>query len=98
MEDRYSALIQKGLPKKSKDLGSFNLPVTKFFIYGQGLTGFRGKRQFNAFDNSKEDRKFGGLTHQDIATVDRQIHQISYDVVEDVLVKVENFIFPMDLL
>jgi len=28
LENRYNAIIQKGLPKKSKDLGSFNLPVT----------------------------------------------------------------------
>ena len=28
LEDRYSVIIQKGLPKKLKDPGSFNLPVS----------------------------------------------------------------------
>ena len=28
LEDKYSVIIRKGLPKKFKDLGSFNLPVS----------------------------------------------------------------------
>jgi len=56
LEDRYNVIIQKGLPKKSKDSGSFNLPVYRCFICGQCLAGFGGKHKSNSFDNAEENR------------------------------------------
>jgi len=41
------------------------------------LLDMRGKYKSNFFGNAKEDRGFGGSTHQDVVTIGRQIHQIS---------------------
>ena len=99
LEARYNAIVQKGLPKKSKDLGSFNLPVSIGNL---------------SLDNSLLDlgasinimplemlRKIGDLEVQP-TKMQLQLADISikypYGVVEDVLVNVEKFIFHVDFV
>jgi len=90
---------KKGLPKKFKDPGSFNLPVSIGVL---------------SVDNALLDlgtsinlmplemlRKIGDLdvqpTKMQLRLADRSIKYL-YGVVEDVLVNVQKFIFPMDFV
>jgi len=57
LEDRYNAIIKKGLPKKSKDPGSFNLPVPIGALFlDNALLDLGGKRKYNSFGNAEENR------------------------------------------
>ncbi|XP_020235537.1 uncharacterized protein LOC109815279 [Cajanus cajan] len=64
LEAGCSAIIQKSLPQKSRDPGSFTLPVTiGKSLCGQGIIGFRGQHQPYASIYVTEDRRGGGETH-----------------------------------
>jgi len=97
LEDRYSAIIQKGFPKKSKDPGSFILPM---FIGALSM------------DNALLDlgasvsliplvmlKKIGDLEIKPtkmILQLANRVTKYPYDMVEDVLIKVDKFMFLVD--
>ncbi|KAI3448633.1 hypothetical protein Pfo_005298 [Paulownia fortunei] len=86
LTEKCSAILQKKLPKKLKDLGSFTIPCT-----------IRG----SFFDKALCDlgAKIGEVKSSTITLqlVDRSL-TYPRGVVEDVLVKVDKFIFPADFV
>ena len=71
-------LFEKACLKYLRTIKSFNLPVSiSALSVDNALLDMRGKYKSNFFGNAKEDRGFGGSTHQDVVTIGRQIHQIS---------------------
>jgi len=99
LEDRYNAIIQKGLPKKSKDLGSFNLLMSIGALYVDNALLDLGKN-INPIPLAML-KKIGDLeikpTKMTLQLTDR-VTKYPYGVVEDVLVKVDKFIFPVDFV
>ena len=99
LEDRYNALIRKSLPKKFKDLGSFNLLVSTCALFVDNVLLDLGAR-INLIPLVML-RKIGDLEVQPIKMqlqlADRSI-KYPYGVVEDVLVKVDKFMFPVDFV
>ncbi|XP_068492294.1 uncharacterized protein [Phaseolus vulgaris] len=99
LEDRYSVIIQKGLPKKFKDPGSFNLPVSiGALLVANALLDLGASVNIIPLAMLK---KIGDLeikpTKMTLKLAD-QVTKYPYDVVEDVLVKVDKFIFPVDFV
>ena len=91
--------IQKGLPKKLKDPGSFNLPMSI-----GALSVDKALLDLGASINLiylAMLKKIGYLmiksTKMTLQLVDR-VTKYPYGVVEDVLVKVDKFIFTMDFV
>ena len=78
LEARCKAIVQKGLAKKSKGLRSFNLLVSIGALsVDNALLDLGASINLMPLAYAKEDRQFGGSTHQDVVTIGRQIHQIS---------------------
>ncbi|XP_068492013.1 uncharacterized protein [Phaseolus vulgaris] len=99
LEDRYNVIIQKGLPKKFKDLGSFNLPVSiGALLVANALLDLGASVNIIPLAMLK---KIGDLeikpTKMTLKLAD-QVTKYPYGVVEDVLVKVDKFIFPVDFV
>ena len=99
LEARYKAITQKGLPKKSKDLGSFNLPVSIGTLSVDNALLDLGA-SINIMPLAML-RKISDLevqpTKMQLHLVDRSI-KYPYGMVGDVLVKVDKFIFPVDFV
>ncbi|XP_068497858.1 uncharacterized protein [Phaseolus vulgaris] len=99
LEDRYNVIIQKGLPKKSKDPRSFNLPMTICALSMDKVLLDLGA-SINLIPLAML-KKIGDLevqpTKMSLRLADRSI-KYPYGVVEDVLVKVDKFIFPVDFV
>ena len=94
-----SAIIQKALPQKSKDPGSFTIPVTIGRLeVGKALLDLGAS--INLMPLSMLQR-IGDLeikpTRMSLQLVDRTI-KYPHGVVEDVLVKVDKFMFPTDFV
>ncbi|XP_027903598.1 uncharacterized protein LOC114163487 [Vigna unguiculata] len=99
LEAGCSAIIQKSLPQKSKDLGSFTIPVT-IRTLPVGKTMFDLGASINLMPLSML-RRIGDLevrpTRMALQLVDRSM-KYPYGVAEDVLVKVDKFMFPVDFV
>jgi len=99
LEDTYNAIIKKGLPKKSKDPGSFNLPVSiGVFFVDNALLDLGASVNIILLGMLK---KIGDLeikpTKMTLKLADR-VTKYPYDVVEDVLVKVDKFTFHVNFV
>ena len=99
LEARCSAIIQKILPPKFKDPGSFTLPVTiGSLVVGKALLDLGASINLVPLSMLK---KIGELeikpTRMTLQLTDRSI-KYPNGVVEDVLVKVNKFLFPMDFV
>jgi len=99
LEAGCSAIIQKSLPQKSKDLGSFTIPVTiGTLLVDKALLDLGAS--INLMPLSML-RRIGDLevkpTRMTLQLADRSL-KYPYGVVEDVLVKVDKFIFPVDFV
>ena len=99
LEDRYNVIIQKGLPKKFKDPGSFNLPVSiGALLVANALLDLGASVNIIPLAMLK---KIGDLeikpTKMTLKLAD-QVTKYPYGVVEDVLVKVDKFTFPVDFV
>jgi len=99
LEDRYNALIQKSLPKKFMDLGSFNLPMSIGALSVDNALLDLGA-SINLIPLAML-RKIGDLeiqpTKMQLQLADRSI-KYPYGVVENVLVKVDKIMFPVDFV
>ena len=99
LEDRYNALIRKSLPKKFKDPRSFNLLVSIGALsVDNALLDLGASINLIPWAMLK---KIGDLeikpTKMTLKLVD-QVTKYPYGVVEDVLVKVDKFTFPVDFV
>ncbi|XP_068504555.1 uncharacterized protein [Phaseolus vulgaris] len=99
LEDGYNVIIQKGLPKKFKDPGSFNLPVSiGALLVANALLDLGASVNIIPLAMLK---KIGDLeikpTKMTLKLAD-QVTKYPYGVVEDVLVKVDKFTFPVDFV
>ncbi|XP_068498515.1 uncharacterized protein [Phaseolus vulgaris] len=99
LEDRYNVIIKKGLPQKFKDPGSFNLPVSiGALLVANALLDLGASVNIILLAMLK---KIGDLeikpTKMTLKLVD-QVTKYPYGVVEDVLVKVDKFTFPVDFV
>jgi len=92
LEDRYSAIIQKGLPHKSKDPRIFNLPVDNALLDLGASINLIPLAMLKKIEDLKIKPPKMTLRLADRVT------KYPNGVVEDVLVKVDKFIFPVDLL
>ena len=99
LTEEVSAIIQQKLPPKLKDPGSFTLPVEIGNIkVGRALCDLGAS--INLMPLTVYERlKIGNLkpTKMNLQLADRSI-AYPYGVVEDVLVKVDKFIFPVDFV
>ncbi|XP_068504354.1 uncharacterized protein [Phaseolus vulgaris] len=87
LEAGCSAIIQKSLPQKSRDPGSFTL-----------------RDRYPSLGTIKTSEKRGAFavkshqpTRMTLQLVDRSI-KYPHGIVEDLLVKVDNFLFPIDFV
>jgi len=99
LEAGCSAIIQKSLPQKSKDLGSFTIPVTiGTLLVDKALLDLGAN--INLMPLSML-RRIGDLevkpTRMTLQLADKSL-KYPYGVVEDVLVKVDKFIFLVDFV
>ena len=99
LEAGCSAIIQKSIPKKSSDLGSFTIPVTigKLAV-GKALMDLGASINLMPLSMVK---RIGEVeirpTRMALQLVDRTI-KYPYGVIEDVLVKVDKFLLPVDFV
>ncbi|XP_068474745.1 uncharacterized protein [Phaseolus vulgaris] len=94
-----SAIIQKFLPLKSKDLESFTIPITIGVVYGKkALLDLGASIHLMPLALIK---RIGDLevkpTRMTLQLANRSM-KYSYGVVENVLVKGDKFIFPVDFV
>jgi len=99
LEAGCSAIIQKVIPQKSCDLGSFTLPITVGILYvGKALLDLSAS--INLIHLSIL-RRIGEVevrpTCITLQLADRSINR-PYGIVEDLLVKVDKFLFPIDFV
>ena len=99
LEAGCSAIIQKSIPQKSRDPGSFTLPISVGNLYiGKALLDLGAS--INLIPLSML-RKIGEIdvrpTRMTLQLADRSIKH-PYGVVEDLLVKVDKFLFPVDFV
>ncbi|XP_019460147.1 PREDICTED: uncharacterized protein LOC109359907 [Lupinus angustifolius] len=99
LEAGCSAIIQKSLPEKTKDLGSFTIPVTIGELsVGKALLDLGAIINLMPLSMLK---RIGDLEIKPIRmtlqVVDRSM-KFPYGVVEDVLVKVDQLVFPLDFV
>ncbi|CAL0301721.1 unnamed protein product [Lupinus luteus] len=94
-----SAIIQKSLPEKTKDPGSFTIPVTIGELsVGKALLDLGASINLMPLSMLK---RIGDLdikpTRMTLQLADRSV-KYPYGVVEDVLVKVDGLVFPVDFV
>jgi len=99
LEVRCSAIIQKAIPQKSCDLGSFTLPITVGNLYvGNALLDLGVSINLIPLSMLK---RIGEVevrpTRMTLQLAGRSIKR-PYDIVEDLLVKVDKFLFPIDFV
>jgi len=99
LEDRFSSIIQKGLPKKSKDPRSFNLLISIGALFMDNALLDLGAN-VNIIPLAMM-KKISDLeikpTKMTLKLADRVI-KYPYGVVEDVLIKVNKFTFLVDFI
>ncbi|XP_027341754.1 uncharacterized protein LOC113854753 [Abrus precatorius] len=99
LTEECSAILQEKLPPKLKDLGSFSIPFTIGSItIGKALCDLGASINLIPLSIMK---KLGidevKSTTVSLQLADRSIKHL-YGVVEEVLVKVDKFIFPVDFI
>jgi len=99
LEVGCSAIIQKTLPQKFRDPGSFTLPVTiENLTIGKALLDLGASINLMSLSMLK---KIGDVevkpTRMTLQLVDRSI-KYPHRIVEDLLVKVDKFLFPVDFV
>ncbi|XP_068486560.1 uncharacterized protein [Phaseolus vulgaris] len=99
LEVGCSAIIQKTLPQKFRDPGSFTLPVTiENLTIGKALLDLGASINLMSLSMLK---KIGDVevkpTRMTLQLVDRSI-KYPHGIVEDLLVKVDKFLFPVDFV
>ncbi|XP_068500477.1 uncharacterized protein [Phaseolus vulgaris] len=99
LEAGCSAIIKKSLPQKSKDPGSFTLPVTiRNFTVAKALLDLGASINLMPLSMLK---KIGDVeifpTRMTLQLADRSI-KYPHGIVEDLLVKVDKFYFPVDFV
>ncbi|XP_068492199.1 uncharacterized protein [Phaseolus vulgaris] len=99
LEAGCSAIIQKSLPQKSRDPGSFTLPVTiGNLTVGKALLDLGAS--INLMPSSML-KKIGDVevkpTRMTLQLADRSI-KYPHGIVQDLLVKVDKFLFPVDFV
>ncbi|XP_027348020.1 uncharacterized protein LOC113859445 [Abrus precatorius] len=99
LNEECSAILQNKMPKKLKDPGSFTLPcLIGRLIVDRALADLCASINLMPYYIFK---KIGlgepRLTRMSIQLADRSV-QYPRDIIEDVLVKVENLIFPVDFV
>jgi len=99
LEAGCSAIIQKSLPQKSRDPGSFTLPVTiGNLTVGRALLDLGASINLIPLSMLK---KIGEVevrpTRMTLQLADRSIKH-PYGIVEDMIVKVDKFLFPVDFV
>nr|KYP40310.1 hypothetical protein KK1_038352 [Cajanus cajan]KYP40313.1 hypothetical protein KK1_038356 [Cajanus cajan] len=99
LEAGCSAIIQKNLPPKFKDPGSFTIPITIGDLsVGRALLDLGAS--INLMPLSMLDRVGHVVlkpTHMTLQLADRSI-KYPYGVIENMLVKVDKFTFPADFV
>jgi len=97
VQGNYSAIIQKLLLPKFKDLGSFIIPCTiGNLAIRKALIDLGANINLMPLSMMRKIRDLKGKpTRMTLQLVDRPI-KCSYGVIEDVLVKVDKFIFQVD--
>ncbi|XP_047180403.1 uncharacterized protein LOC124847056 [Vigna umbellata] len=99
LEAGCNAIIQKSLPQKSKDPGSFTIPVTIGTLpVGKGLLDLGASINLMPLSILKRiwDLEVRP-TQMTLQLADRSM-KYPYGVAEDVLVKVDKFMFPVDFV
>ena len=94
-----NAVIQRSLPLKMQDLNSITIPCTTGnFEMGKALCDSRATNNLMPLSIMKR-LSLGELTPttMTLQMVDRSLAQLE-GILEDVLIKVENFIFPVDFV
>nr|KYP31812.1 hypothetical protein KK1_047683 [Cajanus cajan] len=99
LEAGCSAIIQKSLPQKSKDPGSFTLPVSiDNLSVGKALLDLGASINLMPLSMLK---KIGEVevrpTRMTLQLADRSI-KLPHGIVEDMIVKVDKFMFPVDFV
>ena len=99
LEAGCSAIIQKAIPQKSCDPRSFTLPITVGNLYvGKPLLDLGASINLIPLSMLK---RIGEVevrpTRMTLQLADRSIKQ-PYGIVEDLLVKVDKFLFPVDFV
>jgi len=99
LEAGCSAIIQKAIPQKCCDPGSFTLPITVGNLYvGKAMLDLGAS--INLLPLSML-RRIGEVevrpTRMNLQLADRSIKR-PYGIVEDLLVKVDKFLFPVDFV
>ena len=99
LEAGCSAIIQKTIPQKSCNPGSFTLPISVGNLYvGKALLNLGTSINLISLSMLK---KIGEIdvrpTRITLQLTDRSIKHL-YGVVEDLLVKVNKFLFPIDFM
>ena len=99
LEAGCSAIIQKTIPQKSCDPGSFTLPISVGNLYiGKALLDLGASINLIPLSMLK---KIGEIdvrpTQMTLQLADRSIKH-PYGVVEDLLVKIDKFLFPVDFV
>ncbi|XP_014620185.1 uncharacterized protein LOC114378785 [Glycine soja] len=94
-----SAIIQRKLPKKFKDPRSVTIPCTigKEAV-NKALIDLGASINLNALVNVQNNREFKDRSHQDDASTSRPLNHKTIGVVDDVLVKLRHFTFPVDFV
>jgi len=99
LEAGCSAIIQKAIPQKSSDPGSFTLPITVGNLYvGKALLDLGASINLIPLSMLK---RIGEVdvrpTRMTLQLADRSI-KYPYGVVEDLIIKVDKFLFPVDFV
>ena len=100
LSTNYSAIIQKSIPQKMQDLGSFTIPCTiGEHEFGNSLCDSRASINLMPLSVVVKRLSLGELlpTIMSLQMADRSMAQPE-GILEDVLVKVGKFIFPVDFV
>ena len=99
MSEECSAILQKKLPPKLKDPGSFTIPCAiGNLVFGKALCDLNASINLMPWSIFKK-LKLGEArpTTVTLQLADRSLTCLR-DIIEDVLVKVDKFIFPVDFI
>jgi len=99
LEAECNAIIQKAIPQKSCDPGSFTLPITVGNLYvGKALLDLGASINLISLSMLRRIREVEVRpTCMTLELADRSI-KCPYGIVEDLLVKVDKFLFPIDFV
>ncbi|XP_027362618.1 uncharacterized protein LOC113870222 [Abrus precatorius] len=99
LEAGYNAIIQKSLPQKSRDPGSFTLPVTiENLSVGKTLLDLGASNNLIPLSMLKKIRDVEVRpTRMTLQLADRSM-KLPHGIVEDMIVKVDKFMFSVDFV